>query len=173
MDARPASHAPPRAPNTTPRALRAWAFLTRAWPHLGAVAVASPAPSCHSRRVNFFKSRAFFRVRLVVYGAAIAYFGVQALRAYQAKATPSSAPTKATQSPSQAGGAGMRGTKKTVTLPNGETIEYMEYELTEAEAAKLQASGRFQPGDAPAPAPEAKPNPKPAPAPAPAPAPGN
>ena len=80
--------------------------------------------------MNFFKSRAFFRVRLVVYGAAIAYFGVQALRAYQAKSDALQRADQATQSPSQAGGAGMpAGTKKTVTLPNGETIEYMSTNL--------------------------------------------
>ena len=81
--------------------------------------------------MQFFKSRAFFRARLVIYGCLLAYFGHQALQAYEAR---QEALDRATMSdPSMP----VPGVKRTATLPNGETIEYMEYELTPEQAAAM------------------------------------
>jgi hypothetical protein len=81
--------------------------------------------------VQFFKSRAFFRARLVIYGCLLAYFGHQALQAYEAR---QGALDRANMSdPSMP----VPGVKRTATLPNGETIEYMEYELTPEQAAAM------------------------------------
>lgn len=67
----------------------------------------------------------------MIYGALIAYFGHQAVRAYQAR---QAALDRASQ---QDPSIPVPGVKRTATLPNGETIEYMEYELTPEQAAAM------------------------------------
>lgn len=81
--------------------------------------------------MQFFKSRAFFRARLVIYGCLLAYFGHQALQAYDARQEALDRATMADPS------MPVPGVKRTATLPNGETIEYMEYELTPEQAAAM------------------------------------
>jgi hypothetical protein len=105
--------------------------------------------------VSFFKSRAFFRARLVIYGCLIAYFGHQALRAYEAR---QATLDRASQSdPSMP----VPGVKRTATLPNGETIEYMEYEITPEQAAAMDAKALLPAGAAEADTPTATPTTKP------------
>lgn len=104
--------------------------------HLG---LRGRADLCHSAAVQLLKSRAFFRLRLVIYGALVAYFGFQALQSY--KARQGALERAVTADPSLPAG----GVKRTATLPNGETIEYTEYELTAEQAAELDRRGTFTP----------------------------